>query len=143
MANTDKISTVSPQLSGKEGHGPLEEISGRGGEGLGGGAAGADGATTSVVIEASDVPEASAPTAAADSKPSSNPTRPSLVQLGQGTSTTPSQPKRFSAVNINKKFLEKNSTTSGPSPTSSGSTVAKTGSPICENFNHHRQDIYS
>ncbi|KAF9459459.1 hypothetical protein BDZ94DRAFT_1381882 [Collybia nuda] len=70
------------------------------------------------------------PTIAADNKLAANPGRPLLVQLGQGTSSAPSQPKRFSAVNINKKFLEKNSTTSGSPSSSSGSTTAKVVGPI-------------
>ncbi|KAL0579796.1 hypothetical protein V5O48_002207 [Marasmius crinis-equi] len=53
-------------------------------------------------------------------------TRPTLVQLGSG-SGVPAQPKRFSAVNINKKFLEKTSTIT---PISSSTSSFKTASPI-------------
>ncbi|KAJ3500314.1 hypothetical protein NLJ89_g9855 [Agrocybe chaxingu] len=69
-----------------------------------------------------------------DSQPSGPPSRPSLVPLGsshaQTSSSTPvaPHPKRFSAVNINKKFLEKN-TASGSATTSSSSSITKSGSP--------------
>jgi serine/arginine repetitive matrix protein 2 len=138
MAHTDQLPTVSPQQSGKEGHGPVEEISGRGGEGSSGGTRVDDRAAANVSLEASDVSEMSTSAAAADTRPASNPARPSLVQLGssagQGTLATSPHPKRFSAVNINKKFLEKNSTTSGSSPASTSSTATKTGGPTCENI---------
>ena len=67
----------------------------------------------------------------ADAKATSHPSRPSLVQLGSNGSST-SQPKRFSAVNINKKFLEKNSSTAGPLPTSQSLVNPKSGGPVCE-----------
>ncbi|KAJ7597636.1 hypothetical protein C8J56DRAFT_851966 [Mycena floridula] len=54
--------------------------------------------------------------------------KPTLVQLGSSSAAAP-QPKRFSAVNINKKFLEKNSSASGSAPTSTSSSIAKSGSP--------------
>ncbi|KAJ7785966.1 hypothetical protein B0H16DRAFT_1708191 [Mycena metata] len=58
------------------------------------------------------------------------PLRPSLVPLGS-QAPAPPQPKRFSAVNINKKFLEKNSSSSAASvPTSSNSPASKTGGPV-------------
>lgn len=63
--------------------------------------------------------------------------RPTLVQLGGTSSTTAPTPqqKRFSAVNINKKFLEKNSSTSsGSAPSTTGSTTAKSGGPSCAQF---------
>ncbi|KAF8213410.1 hypothetical protein K438DRAFT_1803939 [Mycena galopus ATCC 62051] len=43
------------------------------------------------------------------------PLRSSLVPLGSQAAPPPPQPKRFSAVNINKKFLEKNSSSSSTS----------------------------
>lgn len=70
-----------------------------------------------------------------ESKPSQNPARPLLVQLGSNSATGPSaapHPKRFSAVNINKKFLEKNSSASGSSPISQGSPASKAGGPSRE-----------
>ncbi|PPQ63504.1 hypothetical protein CVT24_004732 [Panaeolus cyanescens] len=62
--------------------------------------------------------------------------RPSLVPLGSNTNSSSSStpvaphPKRFSAMNINKKFLEKNSTASGSQATSTPSSISKSGSPI-------------
>jgi hypothetical protein len=63
------------------------------------------------------------------------PARPSLVPLGSSnvqpspsTSVGP-HPKRFSAVNINKKFLEKTTASGLPANTSSASSMAKAGSP--------------
>lgn len=50
--------------------------------------------------------------------------RPTLVQLG---STAAPQPKKYSAFNINKKFLEKNSTSSPTVPAPSSSNLAKAG----------------
>jgi hypothetical protein len=62
------------------------------------------------------------------------PVRSSLVPLGSqavAASAAPPQPKRFSAVNINKKFLEKNSSSSSTSaPTSANSTTSKAGGPV-------------
>jgi len=63
------------------------------------------------------------------------PARPSLVPLGSSSvQPTPStsvgpHPKRFSAVNINKKFLEKTTASGLPANTSSASSMAKAGSP--------------
>ena len=63
------------------------------------------------------------------------PARPSLVPLGSSNvQPTPSpsvgpHPKRFSAVNINKKFLEKTTASGLPANTSSASSMAKAGSP--------------
>lgn len=65
------------------------------------------------------------------------PSRPSLVPLSsanvQTSSVTPvaPHPKRFNAVNINKKFLEKN-TASGSATTTSASSTTKSGSPSSE-----------
>jgi len=69
-----------------------------------------------------------------DAQQTAPPPRPSLVPLGsshtQTSSSTPvaPHPKRFSAVNINKKFLEKN-TASGSAATLSSSSNSKAGSP--------------
>ena len=68
-----------------------------------------------------------------DGHSNGSPPRPSLVPLGSThtqTSLTPvaPHPKRFSAVNINKKFLEKN-TTSGSAASSATSSAAKSGAP--------------
>jgi serine/arginine repetitive matrix protein 2 len=48
-----------------------------------------------------------------------------------GSNNPVAQTKRFTTVNINKKFLEKTSS-SGTSQTSSSSVSAKTGGPVCE-----------
>nr|GAT49731.1 predicted protein [Mycena chlorophos] len=50
-----------------------------------------------------------------------------LVPLG---SQAPPHPKKFSAVNINKKFLEKNSTSSAVSPAAAANAAAKAASPV-------------
>ncbi|KAF8078339.1 hypothetical protein FPV67DRAFT_1464969 [Lyophyllum atratum] len=125
MANTDKEPTVSPQLSGKEGHGPAEELLRGGGEGLRR-VKSPEGALKDIVT--SDA-EKSIPATSGDVKPSPSTARPSLVQLGSGLSqaSPAAQPKRFSAVNINKKFLEKNSSASASSPISQPAT--KSGGP--------------
>ncbi|KAJ7655143.1 hypothetical protein DFH06DRAFT_1474198 [Mycena polygramma] len=62
------------------------------------------------------------------------PVRSSLVPLGsQAAAAAPPahQTKRFSAVNINKKFLEKNSSSSATStPALANSAASKTGGPV-------------
>ncbi|KAJ7169544.1 hypothetical protein C8R46DRAFT_1089137 [Mycena filopes] len=56
--------------------------------------------------------------------------RTTLVPLGSQAPAPPQQ-KRFSAVNINKKFLEKNSSSSTTSaPASANSTASKAGGPV-------------
>jgi serine/arginine repetitive matrix protein 2 len=68
-----------------------------------------------------------------DAQPSA-PSRPCLVPLGsthgQSSLSTPAapHPKRFSAVNINKKFLEKNTATGSSTTSSSTSSNMKVGS---------------
>ena len=55
--------------------------------------------------------------------------RPSLVVLGSSNSQSPvPHHKKFSSSNINKKFLEKN-TTSGSAASSATSSAAKSGAP--------------
>lgn len=70
-----------------------------------------------------------------DARPQTPPLRPSLVPLGSipssNSTLTPvaPHPKRFNAVNINKKFLKTASSSSAssstPSVTKSGSSVGK------------------
>lgn len=61
---------------------------------------------------------------------------PSLVPLGssnpQGSGLTPAalHPKKFNAVNISKKFLERNSSASASTASTSHSSTAKSGSPV-------------
>jgi hypothetical protein len=126
MANIERDLSVSPQLSHKEGSDSLG-ISDRGGDGSGPLKDSQDDSTR----EGLDVAVKSPSLSPTDLKSPSNPSRPSLVQLGSNGSST-SQPKRFSAVNINKKFLEKNSSTVGPLPSSQSSVNAKPGGPVCE-----------
>ncbi|KAJ7225842.1 hypothetical protein GGX14DRAFT_349163 [Mycena pura] len=61
------------------------------------------------------------------------PVRSSLVPLGSQAAAVaaaaPPQPKRFSAVNINKKFLEKTSSSTS-APVSANSTTSKTGAKL-------------
>ncbi|KAF9535525.1 hypothetical protein CPB83DRAFT_841918 [Crepidotus variabilis] len=77
----------------------------------------------------------SSSTTTADAQQNGVPSRPSLVPLGSGhaqSSSSPPvapQPKRFSAVNINKKFLEKNIASGSSNSTSSSSTGLKSGNP--------------
>lgn len=61
--------------------------------------------------------------------------RPSVAHVPVGPSnfgSTSSHPKRFSAMNINKKFLEKASSTSSVSQSSATSVSSKSGGPIRE-----------
>ncbi len=65
------------------------------------------------------------------------PSRPSLVPLGSShgqpsLSTPTAHPKRFSAVNINKKFLEKNTATGSSTSSSSTSSNMKVGNSACK-----------
>lgn len=71
----------------------------------------------------SPVPSAAAPAATN--------ARPTLVQLGNSSSTTPTaQHKKFSASNINKKFLEKTSA-SGSTANTSNASGHKVNGPTC------------
>lgn len=135
MANIERGLSVSPQLSQKEGPELLEGILDPSWDGSG--PLKEDSHDTST-REGPDVSVKCPPPAPADAKSTSNLSRPSLVQLGSNGSST-SHPKRFSAVNINKKFLEKNSSAVGSLPTSQGSVNAKSGGPVCEYSN----DLYA
>jgi hypothetical protein len=89
--------------------------------------------------EASPQPPATAPakdlsSSPADSRPNAAPARPTLVQLGSATSQ-PLQhhpPKKFNAVNINKKFLEQTSAAAALATASAASAANKSNSTICE-----------
>jgi serine/arginine repetitive matrix protein 2 len=71
-----------------------------------------------------------------DTPANAPPPRPSLVPLGssnpQGSGLTPTapHPKKFNAVNISKKFLERNSSSSASVTSASHSSTAKSGSPV-------------
>ncbi|KAG6832239.1 hypothetical protein H0H92_004204 [Tricholoma furcatifolium] len=113
MANTDN-EPVRSQVSSEKEHNVADVQSLNGSEKVVQVLKGSEEASKTVV--ATDALKALS-TTASNAKSSTGPVRPSLVQLGSSSShqsSTP-QPKRFSAVNINKKFLEKNSTaTSSP-----------------------------
>lgn len=61
--------------------------------------------------------------------PRPTPARPSLVPLGSQTTPAAPQPKKFSTVNITKRFLEKNSSASGSASNSTSLTI-KSGAPL-------------
>ncbi|KAL0950847.1 hypothetical protein HGRIS_007605 [Hohenbuehelia grisea] len=79
-----------------------------------------------------------APSVASQNPASAEPTsgaRPTLVQLGNGPASTGSgspatQHKKFTAVNISKKFFEKNSTASASSPSASSSSGLRSTGPL-------------
>jgi hypothetical protein len=73
----------------------------------------------------------SAGSSPSESRPSVVSTRPTLVQLGSAVAQY-HPPKKFNAVNINKKFLEKNSAAAAMVTASSVSAATKSGSSICE-----------
>jgi len=114
MATTNIASEPSSLQSPQEERGSADEILSSGGEDSGGlgtgeGAAQPDG-----------IP--------APSKPIPNSARPQLVQLGSNLALSAGHhTKRFSTVNITKKFLEKNSSPSPSTPISQGSVAAKPG----------------
>ncbi|KAG6897924.1 hypothetical protein C0992_009076 [Termitomyces sp. T32_za158] len=126
MANTNNEPTGSLQLPGTEGKAstvknPIDNL----GEVQEGKVSEDDSKT----VVANDV-EKTASTTSNNPKASTSSARPSLVPLGSG-STAPSsstQHKRFSAVNINKKFLEKNSSASASS-LASQPTIKAGGGP--------------
>ena len=116
MATTDRITEPSSLQALQEGPGSAEEVLSSGGEGSGGLETGEG------VAQLGGIP--------ALSKPTPNSARPQLVQLGSNSGQTSSaghHPKRFSAVNITKKFLEKNSSPSTSTPILQGSVAAKPG----------------
>ncbi|KAK7058291.1 hypothetical protein VNI00_001922 [Paramarasmius palmivorus] len=102
--------------------------------------------TNPSTLSTTSTPSSSPPTKNANSDAASIPqtTRSTLVPLGSSSSqgTTPApQPKRFSAVNITKKFLEKNGPNSSSIPTASPFSSLKSGSstskPIAPSTTSH------
>jgi hypothetical protein len=98
--------------------------------------AGAKSAEESTLVDTTDSTEAVArQDTTTDAQTSVPASRPSLVALGSthGQPSAPApaapHPKRFSAVNINKKFLEKNTATGSSTITSSASSSVKAGNP--------------
>ena len=128
MANIERDLSVSPHLSQKEGPDLSEGISDPSWDSSSPLKETHDTSTR----ESADDPVRGSPPIPTDAKSTSNPSRPSLVQLGANSGSSTGHPKRFSAVNINKKFLEKNSSTVGPPPTSQSSVTAKSGGSVCE-----------
>lgn len=90
--------------------------------------------SSSVASKASTSPTSTS-TSTAETRPANAPTRPTLVQLGssstQPSSTAPHPHKKFNAVNINKKFLEKNSA-AAMATASSASTAGKSIHSMCK-----------
>ncbi|KAF8887947.1 hypothetical protein CPB84DRAFT_1786485 [Gymnopilus junonius] len=133
MAQPTQDIKVLSDTTGQEVKEQAVERSGGGLEVSGLGQADENSSSTPSVAPADSPAEKSASQSSITAQPSAPSARPSLVPLGsshaQTSSLTPvaPHPKRFSAVNINKKFLEKN-TASGSSG-SSVSSVAKSGSP--------------
>ncbi|CAA7264733.1 unnamed protein product [Cyclocybe aegerita] len=130
MAQPTPEIAVLPDSTGKEVKEKVAESEGGAVEGAG--SKSVEGSSSTPFVAGAD-PHAEK-TPSTDSQPSGPPSRPSLVPLGSGHAQTASStpvaphPKRFSAVNINKKFLEKN-TASGSATTSSSSSITKSGSP--------------
>jgi hypothetical protein len=87
--------------------------------------------TPKPVVDAPETP-AAAPVSIPLAEPNPiAPLRSTLVPLGSQAPQPPPQTKRFSAVNINKKFLEKNSSSSSTSAPASNSSANKSGSSAC------------
>ncbi|KAG6845642.1 hypothetical protein H0H87_005849 [Tephrocybe sp. NHM501043] len=123
MANTDKEPSGLSQLTVTEAKLPtLESLAGSEEEAQDGKEA-EPSFKTVVAVNAEKLTSTVSSTAKAST---TNAVRPSLVQLGSGTvhHSTTAQPKRFSAVNINKKFLEKNASASASSPISQPTSKA-------------------
>jgi hypothetical protein len=59
-------------------------------------------------------------------------TPPASVPAGHPGAAPPAHAKKFAAVNISKKFLEKNASGQGSAPTTSHSALSKPGSPARE-----------
>ena len=90
--------------------------------------------TTTTASSSSVSAPSSATTTPAHTQPSGQPARPSLVPLGSSQSsisTTTAHPKKFSAVNVNKKFLEKTAQAASASA-SSASSSAKASAAVGE-----------
>jgi len=69
------------------------------------------------------------PSSITDSNGTAISSKPALVQLGSGPNPSAPQPKRFSAVNINKTFLQKTSSSSNAAPAITSSASQKSGGP--------------
>ncbi|KAF8168297.1 hypothetical protein B0H34DRAFT_684989 [Crassisporium funariophilum] len=134
MAHTTQDTTLLPESTGKEVKEKVVESE----RGVVEGAEAKhvqDGSSSTPFVAASDPHvEKTSSLNLTDAQPVAPPSRPSLVPLGSSHASLVApaapHPKRFSAVNINKKFLEKNSSASGSAATSSHSSTTKSGSPV-------------
>ncbi|KDR84798.1 hypothetical protein GALMADRAFT_53483 [Galerina marginata CBS 339.88] len=134
MAQTTEVSKLLSDSTGQEVKGQTVESEGGGVEVAGIKHVDESSSSTLSVALAGPHAEKTSSQNSADAQSNAPSSRPSLVPLGsnhvQTSSLTPvaPHPKRFSAVNINKKFLEKN-TASGSTASSSSSSIVKSGSP--------------
>ena len=129
MAHTTKVAALSPDLSGQEVKEKVLESEGG-------------------VVEVAEIRHVEDGSSVAgdvektisqnhsDTPANALPPRPSLVPLGSsnpqssGLTTTAPHPKKFNAVNVSKKFLERNCSTSASVTSASHSSTAKSGSPV-------------
>jgi len=123
MANIDKESTVSLELA--------KEETGVAGLLMANVATNAAEDASDATCRETEGQESQTLLLGGDLGPSSSATNFTLGSSGSSGVNIP-HPRRFSAVNINKKFLEKNSSATGATHTSSSSAVAKSGGPVCE-----------
>lgn len=89
-------------------------------------------ATSESAASPSSVSASNTPEPPSQPQSSATPSRPSLVPLGSSqssNSTAAPHPKKFSAVNVNKKFLEKTAQAASATP-SSASSAAKLNAAI-------------
>ncbi|KAF9036491.1 hypothetical protein BDZ89DRAFT_1130128 [Hymenopellis radicata] len=134
MANIDNDKPVASDSLGKEDNGK-----GSAAASLGLSPAASNIHDTSVPPSSPDQPPHDAPafktatsstatvSAATETLKASTVPQPVIVQLNSSGTTVAPQPKKFSAVNINKMFLEKNSTPSHTTSQQSSSSLKSTG----------------
>ena len=123
MAHIDQIPTLLPNLTSKEENEKAVEGEGRV-WGDGEVKASGDSLPTPFVADGGTMENV-----LSTSLPRPTPARPSLVPLGSQTTPAAPQPKKFSTVNITKRFLEKNSSASGSASNSTSLTI-KSGAPL-------------
>lgn len=134
MAHTTQDTALLPDSSGQEVKEKVLE-SGEGVVEVAGTKHMEDGSSTLVAV-ADPLVEKTTFQNSSDTLPNAPPPRPSLVPLGSsnpqgsGLTTTASHPKKFNTVNISKKFLERNSSTSASATSTSHSSAAKSGTPV-------------
>jgi len=133
MAQPTTDITVDPETTGQQVTEQVAETE-RGVEEGAGAKSAEDDSPSSSVLAAHLVEKSAGHSSSTDAQQSVPPPRPSLVPLGSGlaqSSSTPvaPNPKRYSAVNINKKFFEKNTASGSPAGNSLASPNAKVGAP--------------